>query len=73
MELTIRAQSGPTLLKFMGATPPSPSTPWIPCNDFSGIVEVAGKDSGWKVGDEIFGMKPFGPLDGMSLIPVLSQ
>lgn len=59
------AQSGTLLLRFMGANPlPSVDTPWTPANDFSGIITAAGSKSNWKVGDEVFGMKPFGPLDG---------
>ena len=61
----IRAQSGASLLRFMGADPlPSDLTPWVPANDFSGVVKAAGVDSGYKVGDEVYGMKPFGPVDG---------
>ncbi|KAK1925132.1 hypothetical protein DB88DRAFT_488047 [Papiliotrema laurentii] len=59
------AQSGASLLRFMGADPlPSDLTPWVPANDFSGVVKAAGVDSGYKVGDEVYGMKPFGPVDG---------
>ena len=54
------SQAPTSLLRFLGASMPNltPDTPWIPAADFAGVIHQAGRDSGWKEGEEIYGMKP---------------
>ena len=51
----------------MGAIPPD--TPAVPCSDFSGYIHAAGKDSGYAVGEEVYGMKFSFDGDFTSLSP----
>ncbi|ORY29984.1 hypothetical protein BCR39DRAFT_530449 [Naematelia encephala] len=46
----------PDLMLRLGGAPPM-GTPFIPSQDFSGVVHAAGLKSPWKVGDEVCGLK----------------
>lgn len=43
--------------------------PIVPGFDFSGVVDWAGKDSGFEVGDQVFGFTLFGAYSSLLLVP----